>query len=40
MRVIKFRGKGITVHPSWHDIDIVKRASVRLLKWIRKGCKE
>lgn len=32
--------EGITVHPSWHDIDVVKRASIRLLKWVRKGGKE
>lgn len=29
--------EGITVHPSWHDIDIVARASIRLLRWRRKG---
>ena len=26
---------GFMVYPSYHDIDIVRRARVRLLKWIK-----
>ena len=28
--------KGITVYPSWHDIDIIRRAHTRLFQWIRR----
>ena len=28
--------KGFTVLPSWHDIEIVKRAYTRLFQWIRR----
>lgn len=25
------------VHPSWHDIDIIRRAHTRLFRWLRNG---
>ena len=31
------RERGSWVHPSCHDIDIIKRAHTRLFRWIRKG---
>lgn len=29
------RADGVTVFPSTHDVDIIRRARVRLFKWIR-----
>ncbi len=29
--------KGMYVQPSFHDIDIIRRAHTRLFRWIRKG---
>lgn len=31
---------GRIVYPSWHDIDIIKRANTRLNKWIRNKNKK
>ena len=31
--------RGLWVQPSCHDIDIIRRAHVRLFRWIRKGKK-
>ena len=31
--------RGVWVHPSCHDIDIIRRAHTRLFRWIRKGKK-
>ena len=31
--------RGVLVHPSFHDIDIIRRAHTRLFRWIRKGNK-
>lgn len=31
------REDGVVVFPSAHDVDIIRRARVRLFKWIRKG---
>ena len=31
--------RGRWVYPAWSDIDIVRRANVRLGRWIRKGKK-
>ena len=31
--------RGVWVHPSWHDIDIIRRAHTRLFRWLRKGDK-
>ena len=31
--------RGVWVHPSFHDIDIIRRAHTRLFRWIRKGNK-
>ena len=31
--------RGVWVHPSFHDIDIIRRAHTRLFRWIRKGKK-
>ena len=28
--------KGRRVYPSWHDIDIVRRARTRLNQWVRR----
>ena len=28
--------RGVWVHPSFHDIDIIRRAHTRLFRWIRK----
>lgn len=28
--------QGRKVYPSWHDIDIIRRARTRLLQWIRR----
>ena len=28
--------RGVWVHPSCHDIDIIRRAHTRLFQWIRK----
>lgn len=28
--------QGRTIYPSWHDIEIVKRAYIRLYQWIRR----
>lgn len=28
--------QGRKVYPSWHDIDIIHRASTRLYQWIRR----
>ena len=33
------RERGVWVHPSCHDIDIIRRAHTRLFRWIRKGKK-
>ena len=30
---------GVYVQPSMHDIDIIRRAHIRLFRWIRKGKK-
>ena len=30
---------GVYVQPSMHDIDIIRRAHIRLFRWIRKGNK-
>lgn len=32
--------RGVWVHPSFHDIDIIRRAHTRLYRWIRKGKKQ
>ena len=29
--------RGMYVQPSFHDIDIIRRAHTRLFRWIRKG---
>ena len=31
--------RGVWVHQSFHDIDIIRRAHTRLFRWIRKGKK-
>ena len=33
------RERDVLVHPSFHDIDIIRRAHTRLFRWIRKGKK-
>lgn len=33
------RERGVWVHPSCHDIDIIRRAHTLLFRWIRKGKK-
>ena len=33
------RERGVWVQPSFHDIDIIRRAHTRLFRWIRKGKK-
>ena len=33
------RERDVWVHPSFHDIDIIRRAHTRLFRWIRKGKK-
>lgn len=33
------RERLVWVHPSCHDIDIIRRAHTRLFRWIRKGDK-
>lgn len=30
---------GVWIHPSFHDIDVIRRAHTRLFRWIRKGKK-
>ena len=31
--------RGVLVHPSFHDIDIIRLARTRLFRWIRNGNK-
>lgn len=33
------REREVLVQPSFHDIDIIRRAHTRLFRWIRKGNK-
>lgn len=28
--------KGRRVYPSWHDIDIIRRAHIRMFQWMRR----
>lgn len=37
---IKEQERGVSVHTSCHDIDIIRRAHTRLFRWIRKGKKK
>ena len=34
------RERGVCVHPSCHDIDIIRRAHTRLFRWIRNVKKQ
>ena len=34
------RERGLWVHPSCHDIDVILRAHTRLFRWLRKGDKQ
>lgn len=33
------RERGVWVQPSFHDIDIIRRAHTRVFRWIRRGKK-
>lgn len=37
LRPLYVNEHGITVSPSWHDIDVVSRANARLQKWLRNS---
>ena len=37
LRPAYYNDRGMYVQPSFHDIDIIRRAHTRLFRWIRKG---
>lgn len=36
LRTAYVNEQGRKVYPSWHDIDIIRRARTRLFQWIRR----